>query len=333
LVSGDSIQANVASSGTPGSGTAVVGIPTLDTSGNLNGIFVPRTNSLSQLTSLISEPTGELASATDNYAIVQYQPSSVVVTYQPSYVNLTVSGIIPAYPRSVMISSGTVFTIANGIWNGQLLEVSLAISATSTSINGVYFLAGSYIVFRWSTASSTWQPIYVNSASTTSTTSQWGANSISFNGSIAIGNQTFAASQGAAYGLSSTAFSGTAYGVTSLAFGGYSGSSSANAYGDSSIALLGTAQGQNSLAVGQFASTGDSTKSVIPVTYSAVVAGGNTNNPVIKYICTTNTNAGLFNATQNSKVVFVPNSGGPSYSGYVNLTFCSIMYLPLSFKI
>ena len=152
LVSGDQLVGNVASTGTPGSGSAVVGFAVLDSNGNFVGNWIPRTGTLTSLEALAGTQ-GELASATDIPAIVQFTGTAGgAYTFLPFDTvqsgtfsgSGAISGTIPCTSQTVRVTlSGaqTSFTgtLQNGYLDGQTLTVqfiSTPSALTSITVNG-----------------------------------------------------------------------------------------------------------------------------------------------------------------------------------------------------
>ncbi len=76
LVAGDILKAGATSTGSPGSGSAVLGFVAIDTSGYATAYIIPRSNTLASLVSLVAEPQGEIGIATDAAAMVGWNAAS-----------------------------------------------------------------------------------------------------------------------------------------------------------------------------------------------------------------------------------------------------------------
>ena len=271
LVAGDIVEAGAATSGTPGSGSYILGVAALDSAGNLVGNWIPRTGTLASLQAL-ALAAGEIASATDVPAIVQGTGTAGVnfTTYPfGSATSFSVGGsgaITAALPITsdivrLTIGAGiTSFTgtLANGYIDGQELTVELVSSPVgmNTYVVGGITISSIYIVtanrtpgtaliakFKWLSTSTAWalcEPgVYTQKSLTGSPSGLiWGTDSVTKLGGVVFGHQTTAGVGAASFGNG-----GSAAGDNSLIFltGTASGAQSMASYGAGSYADQGLA--------------------------------------------------------------------------------------------
>jgi hypothetical protein len=194
LVPGDQLVGGATSSGTPGSGTAVVGFLAIDTTGHVTANIIPRTNTLASLEAL-ALGIGELASATDIPAIVQ-GTGTAGVNYAIFPFNSTqsgsftgtgaIAGTVPCTTDAVRVTLGTgvtsfTGTLQAGLIDGQVLTVdviSTPTTVTGITLNGVVVADNTgtntgiasnniptnpqfSVAFKWVAASTVWQMVSI----------------------------------------------------------------------------------------------------------------------------------------------------------------------------
>lgn len=172
LASGDVLEGNAATTGTPGSGSAVVGFLQLDSNGNAVGILVPRTNTLASLLALSSEPAGEIASATDVPATVQYTTGGETATptypfnsaqdYTNSGTGAVTDTALPCSSDVIRLTIGSSVTSYTGTFStaftpidGQqctIEVISTPSGLTSIVLNGVTVASSTANATRFSSA-------------------------------------------------------------------------------------------------------------------------------------------------------------------------------------